>query len=419
VILFYAKSDPHCWNMVHQAYDEGYLGAKYRHEDERGTYRLSDLTAAGETKGDSSKPWKGFDPAKLGRHWAAPRQANEIIPHRDWEELNTQEKLDLLDKHGFIYWTPRGRNGGTGFPQYKRYLSGGIPIQDVIADIPPINSQAAERLGYPTQKPLELLKRIIAASSNPGDVILDPFCGCGTTIDAVETLNREKRRKHRRRWIGIDLTHIAINLIKHRLTRFDPPPVYEMIGEPASLAAAANLAKNDPYQFQFWALGLVGARPMGGKRKKGADQGIDGVRYFVDELTRKQSVMKRMLVQVKGGHVKSGDIRDLVGTLAREGAEMAVFITMEEPSDPMKSEAATAGMYTSPWDKKTYPKVQVLTIEQLLADPYRPNPRCLLVPGGVAGPNATLGEAPKHRGRTRQAKLGFDTPAPPADESTQ
>jgi len=205
------------------------------------------------------------------------------------------------------------------------------------------------------------------------------------------------------------VTHLSINLIKHRLTRFVPPPEYEVIGEPASVGAAEVLGKDDPYQFQFWALGLIGARPTGAGKKKGADRGIDGVRYFVDEVKGGQGVMKKMLVQVKGGHVKSGDIRDFVGTLSREAAEMGVFLTLEEPTGAMKSEAATAGMYNSPWDKQPYPKVQILTIAELLKDPHRPNPRCLQIPGGVAGPSQTLPEAPKHKGKgSKQQKLGFD-----------
>jgi hypothetical protein len=253
-------------------------------------------------------------------------------------------------------------------------------------------------MGYPTQKPLELLKRIISTSSNPGDVVFDPFCGCGTTIDAVETINREHPELPPRRWVGIDVTHLSINLIKHRLTRFVPPPVYEVHGEPVSLSGAEALAQQDAYQFQFWALGLIGARPIGERKKKGSDRGIDGVRYFQDEQKAGAWLSKKMLVQVKSGHVKSGDIRDFVGTLAREQAEMGVFLTLEEPSAPMKSEAATAGMYLSPWDQKNYPKVQILTIEELLADPYRPNPRCLSIPGGASSQH-TLPEAPKHKGK--------------------
>ncbi|HUS90400.1 MAG TPA: DNA methyltransferase, partial [Phycisphaerae bacterium] len=296
-----------------------------------------------------------------------------------------------------------------GMPRLKRYLEEmpGVSLQDSWDDIPPVGARAAERMGYPTQKPIELLKRIVSASSDPGDVVMDPFCGCGTTIDAVETLNREQPDQPARRWIGIDVTHLSINLIKHRLTRFDPLPDYEVIGEPASVSGAAALAQGDPFQFQFWALGLIGARPSGGTRKKGADQGIDGVRFFVDEVRGKQPAIKEMLVQVKGGKVGVRDVRDLVGTLAREKAPMGVLLTLNAPTAPMKAEAASAGSYTSPWDGKPYPVVQVLTVEELLKDPYKPNPRCLRVPGGTT--QHTLPEPPKHRRKAAgQGALPFD-----------
>ena len=281
---------------------------------------------------------------------------------------------------------------------------------DNVWRIPCLQPAARERMGYPTQKPLELLRRVIAASSNPGQVILDPFCGCGTTIDAVETLNRENPGKPPRRWIGIDITHVAIGLVKHRLaTRFKPPPEFQEQGVPVSQAGAVALAAQDPFDFQYWALGLVGARPVGGKRKKGADRGIDGVRYFQDEQKNGAFLTKKMLVQVKSGHVKAGDIRDLAGTIGREGAELGVFITLEEPSKPMRSEAAAAGTYQSPYDGQAYPKVQVLTIAEILKDPHRPNPRCLHVPGGAGGPSVTLPDAPKHKvKRVRQKDMEFE-----------
>ena len=292
----------------------------------------------------------------------------------------------------------------TGMPRLVQFLDDmpGITIQDLWQDIPP--AVGKESMGYPTQKPLELLKRIVSASSNPGDVVMDPFCGCGTTIDAVETLNRENPEQPPRTWIGIDVTHLSINLIKHRLTRFTPLPEYDVLGEPASTSGAGALAQHDPFQFQFWALGLIGARPMGGEKKKGADKGIDGVRFFVDEAKGKQPLIKRMLVQVKSGHVGAKDIRDFVGTLTREKAELGVFLTLKEPTQPMRTEAAAAGSYVSPWDNQGYPVVQILTIEELLADPHRPNPRCLQIPGGSA--QHTLPEAPKHKAKTaKQGKL--------------
>lgn len=230
-------------------------------------------------------------------------------------------------------------------------------------DIPPINSQAAERLGYPTQKPQALLERIIAASSNPGDLVLDPFAGCGTTVAAAQKLGR--------RWIGIDITHLSIALLKYRLKdAFDLEEKrdYQVIGEPEDLGSARQLAQDDRYQFQWWALSLIQARPLGGQAgsregKKGSDKGIDGVVPFIDDAGGKP---KRAIVQVKSGKVKSGDIRDLAGTVQREDAAIGVFITLEPATRDMTTEAAAAGVYRSPGWGKDYPRVQILTIEELL-----------------------------------------------------
>jgi len=386
-ILFFGKGTRWSWNEQTVLQDVTTVrGHDLMRDGDDQPYRMSDLSGAGDGP-----------PRKFGDQLLAPPTG------RHWQY--DQDGIDRLVEEGRIAFSRTGR------PRLKTYLEDlpGVAVRDVWTDIEPINAAAAERLGYPTQKPLALLKRIVAASSNPGDVVFDPFCGCGTTIDAVETLNRENPEKPPRRWVGIDVTHLAINLIKHRLTRFDPPPQYEILGEPASASGAAALAQDDPFQFQYWALGLIGARPKGGRKKKGADQGIDGVRFFVDEFrnkTRKHAVIKTMLVQVKSGKVSVKDIRDFVGALAREKAEMGVFVTLAEPTGPMKSEAAAAGTYTSPWDHKPYPKVQIHTIADLLADPYKPNPRCLSVPGGTT--QHTRPEPPKHRGKAAdQGSLPF------------
>ncbi len=221
-------------------------------------------------------------------------------------------------------------------------------------EIPYVNSMAKERLGYPTQKPELLLERIIKASSKQEDVILDPFCGCGTAIAAAQKLNRY--------WIGIDITHLAINLIKHRLLdTFGNQLKFRVIGEPTSLPDAKALAASDPYQFQFWALGLVGARPV--EERKGADRGIDGKIVFQAD---KPAEFKEVLIQVKAGHTSVAHIRDLRGVVDRENAAIGVLISMENPTRQMKAEAASAGFYESiTWGKK-YPKIQLLTIEQVL-----------------------------------------------------
>jgi site-specific DNA-methyltransferase (adenine-specific) len=370
IILFYSKTADYTWNPVYQPYDEDYVEAFYGHiEDDGRRFTLSDLTAA-KPGGDTLYSWKGVRPYE-GRFWAY-----------------SQEKMKQFEEEGRLYYT------SSGMPRYKRYLDEmpGIPLQDLWTDIKVISSTAAERLGYPTQKPLALLKRIVAASSNPGDVVLDPFCGCGTTIDAVETLNRETPDQPPRTWMGIDVTHLAINLIKHRLARFEPAPKFSVEGEPEDLGGARELAARDRHQFQYWALGLIGARPAATDRKKGADRGIDGSFNFIDDA---KGTARSVLVQVKSGKVRVGDIRDLKGVLEREQAEMGVFITLEQPTKPMVEEALSAGSYHSGGWGKDYPRIQILTIEELLADPDRPHPRCLRAPQRVLG--ETFKEARKHR----------------------
>lgn len=215
---------------------------------------------------------------------------------------------------------------------------------------------AGERLGYPTQKPEALLERIIEASSGEGNLVLDPFCGCGTTIAVAERLGR--------RWIGIDITYLAIDLIKSRLYDSFGELDYEVIGEPKDLHGARELAAQDKYQFQYWTLGLVGARPPGHTQKgrEGADKGIDGIKY-IDE--GKGEVCK-IILQVKGGHVGPSQIRDLRGTVEREDAQIGAFITLEGPTKEMIKEAASAGFYHSKNWGRDYPKIQILTIEDIL-----------------------------------------------------
>jgi len=204
------------------------------------------------------------------------------------------------------------------------------------------------------------LERIISASSNPGDIVLDPFCGCGTAIAAAQKLNRK--------WIGIDITHLSIALQKYRLEAMFPGIKFKVVGEPKDIGAARQLATEDRYQFQWWSLSLIRARPLGGQEgsregKKGSDKGIDGVIAFIDDNTGKA---KRVLVQVKSGHVNSSHVRDLKGTLQREQAAIGVFITLEPPGKDMVTEAVSAGFYFSPGWNQNYPRIQILTIEELL-----------------------------------------------------
>ena len=262
------------------------------------------------------------------------------------EQLETRGKL-VYSKSGMVY--------------EKRYLdeSKGVALQDWWDDISMLRGihRDSERLGYPTQKPKALLDRIVRSSSNEGDVVLDPFCGCGTAVEVAQQLNR--------RWIGIDITHLAIGLIKTRLADAFGETVretYEVIGEPVDLAGAEKLAEEDKYQFQWWALSLAGARPL--EKKKGADQGIDGRLYFHDEA--KGGATKQIIFSVKGGHLAATHVRDLRGVMEREKAEIGVLISMEPPTKPMMKEAAEAGFYQVPGLRDKYPRLQILSIAELL-----------------------------------------------------
>ena len=372
IILYYGKTDSHVWNQLHTAHDESYLASFYRYADPDGRrYRLDNLTASAVRYGTSGLPWRGVNPTEKGRHWAVPGYVEGMLSKKAGSTV--QEALDELDRMGRIVWPKKAG----GVPAFKRYLDEmkGVAVQDLFGDIPPIGAHAAERLGYPTQKPDALLERFLQASSNAGDLVLDPFSGCGTAVIAAQRLGR--------RWIGIDITHLAITLMKKRLSdTFGKDVQFKVIGEPVDAAGAQELAGKDPYQFQWWALGLVDARPVEGK--KGADKGIDGRIYFHDEQDAGKT--KQVILSVKAGHTSVAHVRDLNGVLTREGAAIGVLITMEEPSQPMRTEAADAGFYHSPGWNQEYPRIQLRTIAELL------------VGKGLDVPplQATFKEAPKH-----------------------
>ncbi|MDR0576692.1 MAG: restriction endonuclease, partial [Candidatus Accumulibacter sp.] len=338
VILFYTKSETWTWNWLYTPYDESYVRHFYTHVDEKTgrRYRLGDLTAA-KSGGDVSYEFHGTRPYK-GRYWAYSRE--------NMEKFLAEGRLHFPE------------NGGT--PSYKRYLDEmpGVPLQNDWPDIRPVPPN--EYLGYPTQKPLALLERIVQASSNEGDVVLDPFCGCGTAVHAAQKLGRK--------WIGIDITHLAIALIEKRLKDAFPGVGFAVLGTPRDMEGARDLAARDKYQFQWWACSLVNAQPYQGK-KKGADSGIDGLIYFQDE----PKAHKKIVVSVKGGgSVGVAMVRDLVGVLERERAEIGLFVTLTPPTRPMLAEAAKAGFYRSPALSGEFPRLQLLTVEGLLEGRERP-----------------------------------------------
>jgi len=359
-LLFYTKGPKWTWNQPYQPYDKTYLESHYGQTDADGRrFTTRDLTASMQRASSGQLyAWKGVKP----------------VPTRCWSF--TKDRMEEFEAKGLLVY------GRSGVPRLKLYLDGqeGIPVSDIWDDIPPINSQAPERLGYPTQKPEALLERIIQTSSNAGDVVLDPFCGCGTAVAAAQKLGRT--------WIGIDITNLAISLIRHRLSdTFSGHAEYEVIGEPVSLPDAAKLAHDDPYQFQWWALGLVGARPVEGK--KGADHGIDGRIYFHEGDTAKT---KQIVLSVKAGHVTVSHLRDLLGVMDRQKAEIGVLLCMEEPTTPMRKECASAGFYTSPWGK--HARLQILTVEDMLTGKTIDRP--------PAQTSVTFKRAPKARLEVRE-----------------
>jgi site-specific DNA-methyltransferase (adenine-specific) len=280
--------------------------------------------------------------------------------------------MKKLDTEGRLHFP--SKPGGRLRLKYYADEHPGIKLQNLWDDIGAIGAQAQERLGYPTQKPQALLERIISASTNPGDVVLDPFCGCGTTIHAAQKLGRQ--------WIGIDITYLAINLIKRRLRdAFGEEIEFEEKGQPTDFESAKRLAELDKFQFQHWALSLIGARPLREGEGKGADRGVDGLLYFYETerkdipgrvkeepLPKSEPVHReKIIVQVKGGGVNRGDVATLLGDVENQKAAGGVLITLEKPSKQMRTEVADAGRFTSKlWHDKDHPRIQILTVEGLL-----------------------------------------------------
>ena len=358
-LLFYTKSDNFTWNRVFQNYDQTYIDQFFRHEDEHGRYRIGNLTGPGTRQGSSGQPWRGVDPRMKGRHWEVP--PDRILPPHfkhppNYADMNVQERLDVLDASGLIYWPPRG-----AIPQPKQYLSvsPGVPIQDVVWDIPPIAAQAQERMGFATQKPLALMERIIKASSNEGDVVIDPFCGCATTLEAAHSLDRQ--------WIGID---IAIHAVKRvaRIRLQDRLGLVEgqdftVEGVPRTVEGAQDLWRRDKYHFQKWAVEQVEGFVT---TKKSADGGIDGRVYFAVPGERD---LQSMVVEVKGGaNVNVVDWRALKGVLSRDEALLAGLIIMESLGGGKARNFNREAADLKPANILgiDYPRMQILTVAEIL-----------------------------------------------------
>lgn len=297
-------------------------------------YNTFELTGAGLTKvGESGKPWRGFDPAVMGRHWG-----------------NSHSQLDEWADAGMIHFPKNG-----GFPRLRADEpfdpdARMVTVGDVWSDIDRLNQTAKERLGYPTQKPRALLERIIAASSNPGDVVLDPFCGCGTAVDAAQKLGR--------RWIGIDVTHIAIGMIEDRMRSGYPGITFETIGVPRDLASAERLAADDPHQFQQWVCWQVEGFP---REKKGGDKGVDG---WFNYLTDENRIATGVISVKAGDNVNPGMVRELGQVMKRDGHEFGLFIMKGLPTKGMREEAASHPLIETQWGR--FPALQIVTLAELM-----------------------------------------------------
>lgn len=376
IILFYTKSGSYTWNNPKRPYMKGHIEEYFVHDEKgyRTNYYGNVLTGSGIRGGDSGKPWRGINPTEKGRHWAIPGAVLEEIDE-DLSGLTQHQKLDRLVELGYITI-----DSDQAWPMYERYLKStdGQPVPDIWAfqpytggtvfgtherideDIRWLSTKDRERLGYPTQKPEGLLERIIRASSNKGDVILDAYCGCGTTVVVAQQLERC--------WIGIDITYQSVSLILRRLEAFGQKVLDSITlnGIPRDMESAVALAhkKDDRVrkEFEKWAVLTYTNNRAIISQKKGADQGIDGIAYFMVSKTNNEKI----IFQVKSGSIGAKDIRDLRGTIEQERAPLGVFLTLQEPTQPMMSAAHAAGIYKHPLMGRTYDRIQIVTIRDMI-----------------------------------------------------
>ncbi|MDO8682364.1 MAG: site-specific DNA-methyltransferase [Armatimonadota bacterium] len=333
ILLYYTKSDEWTWNVLHTPYGIKQL-SRYKQDEEGRWYRGDDLSADRMNSDSGKFEWRGTMPP----------------PNRGWGY--TVEQLEQWWDEGRILLRKDGTPRMDGLKVYLED-SPGQPLQNVWTDIQRIGNTSAERMGYPTQKPLALLERIISASSNPGEIVFDPFCGCGTAVVAAEKLGRQ--------WIGIDVTFIAIDLMIERLNKsfgLKRERDYGIFGIPYDANSAGKLFNQSPKEFEMWAVHKVGGIPQ---PNKSGDKGVDGKVYFHD-LSGK---LQWAVCQVKGGHLTPSVIRDFGHVIQRDKAAMGFFICLETPTKGMYSEADELGFFEAPSGRKI-PKLQIRTIKELL-----------------------------------------------------
>lgn len=362
VLLFYQKAPRATFYPHFSPLPAGHVRERFDKEDSKGWYKLENPTGPGPRYGDSGEPWLGFNPTERNRAWAPPRKLCEKLGIDN--SLPTRKKLDALLKAGRIelpktpgnipmikvYLEDVKEDEGTAFQDiwaYQPYTQGyyyGDSSSCVDQDVAWMGPTSGERLGYQTQKPEGLMARIIESSTKEGDTVLDPFCGCGTTVAVAQDLKR--------RWTGIDITYLAINLIKRRLESKFGKGIVKFLekGQPVDLGGAQRLAELDRFQFQQWALNLLGAIPLKAGSGKGADRGVDGWLFFYEA----KDTRRRILVQVKSGDVKRSDVATLLGDVNNQKAAGGILITLDAPTPAMRKEAVEAGRYTSSlWKRRT------------------------------------------------------------------
>ncbi|WP_127595706.1 site-specific DNA-methyltransferase [Nitratireductor alexandrii] len=366
VIHFYRKSDAYRHRPVFRPYLKGHVESYFKQSDERGRYWTNSIHGAGTRNGESGQKWRGYDPTARGRHWAVPGELVEAFGIDS--SLPQHEKLDTLADLGLVDF-PDPSTGS--LPTYRQYLdsSPGLLLQDIWAyqpytkgllhesaeaideDVRWLPAQGGrERIGYPTQKPLGLLDRVIRAASDEGGIVLDPFCGCGTTVEAAQRLGRQ--------WIGIDIAIHAVKVIEARLGERIGEVAYDIEGMPRDFASAVKLAERDKYQFQWWANYLFNPHALR-EQKKGADRGIDGELFFPNGPARPWG---RMLTSVKGGSsVGPAMVRDFRGVIERENAEMGLFICLHHPTAAMQAEADAANFADTVHGD--IPRIQIVSIQ--------------------------------------------------------
>lgn len=371
-IMFYSKTKQYYFKPIKRPYMRGHVKSRYT-EDAEGRAKFTSggnvLTGAGKSGGDSGKAWRGFDPSAKHRHWAVPGFLAAQMPD-GFGDLDLLAKLDALYDAGLIdieegnawptpvrFLTPESGQVVQDIWAYQPYTEGTVygTEEGIDADVKWLGPKGGERMYYPTQKPVGLLARIISASCPADGIVLDPFCGCGTAVDAAQALGRS--------WVGIDITHLSIGLIKHRLAdRYGPTitKTYRVVGEPTTAEDAKVLAKEDPFQFQAWALGLVGAR-VASSDKKGGDKGVDGRLYFHDSVN---GPSRQIVFSVKAGKLVPAFVRELDTVRRQQGADIGVLVTFEQPTSGMRTEAAGFDFYESPWG--SHPRIQLRTVAELL-----------------------------------------------------